>query len=172
VLALTSVLWLTDSIHHLSPAIPALLGAGLLLHPAIGVITWKTFEARLSWGLILTVGASLTLAALMTRTGAAAWLGQLLLHQLSDLAGAPRLLIAGLVVAVAVAHLAITNLAACVALLLPVSTTIAAGAGLSPIVTGLVLTIAVDAVILYPVQTAANLMAYESGALGLPLTVP
>ena len=164
VLGLTSGLWLTNSIHHLSPAIPALLGAGLLLHPAIGVITWKAFEARLSWGLILTVGASLSLAALMTRTGAAAWLGQLLLHELSGLAGAPRLLIGGLVVAVVVAHLAVTNLAACVALLLPISATIAAGAGLNPIVTGLVLTIAVDAVILYPVQTAANLMAYESGA--------
>ncbi len=29
--------------------------------------------------------------------------------------------------------------------------------------TGLALTIVVDAVILYPVQTAANLMAYEAG---------
>jgi di/tricarboxylate transporter len=164
VLGLTSGLWLTDSIHHLSPAIPALLGAGLLLHPAGGVITWKAFEARLSWGLILTVGASLSLAALMTRTGAAAWLGQHLLHGLTGLAGSPRVLIAGLILAVVVVHLAITNLAACVALLLPISATIAAGAGLNPVVMGLVLTIVVDAVILYPVQTAANLMAYESGA--------
>jgi di/tricarboxylate transporter len=60
-------------------------------------------------------------------------------------------------------HLAITNLAACVALLLPISATLAASAGINPIVTGLALTITVDAVILYPVQTAANLMAYESG---------
>jgi anion transporter len=164
VLAITSGLWLTDSIHHLSPAIPALIGACLLLHPAVGVITWKAFESRLSWGLILTVGASLSLAALMTRTGAAAWLGQFLLHGLTDLAGTPRLLIVGLILAVVVAHLAVTNLAACVALLWPISATIAAGAGLNPVVIGLVLTIAVDAVILYPVQTAANLMAYESGA--------
>jgi di/tricarboxylate transporter len=82
---------------------------------------------------------------------------------LSDFAGTPRLLVAGLIVAVVVVHLAITNLAACVALLLPVSSTIAASAGLNPVVVGLALTIAVDAVILYPVQTASNLMAYESG---------
>jgi solute carrier family 13 (sodium-dependent dicarboxylate transporter), member 2/3/5 len=163
VLAITTGLWLTDSIHHLSPGVPALLGAAVLMSPAVGVISWKSFESRLSWSLILTVGTSLSLATLMARTGAAAWLGGILLDPLSDLAAAPRVLVAGLIVAVALVHLAITNLAACVALLLPISATIAAGAGLDPTVTGLILTIAVDAVILYPVQTAANLMAYESG---------
>jgi anion transporter len=163
VLAVTAGLWATDWLHHLSPAIPALLGAGLLLLPGIGVISWKAFEARLSWGLILTVGTSLSLATLMTRTGAAGWLGQLLLGPLPGLAAHPLALLFALILAVVFVHLAITNLAACVALLLPINATIASGAGLNPIVTGLVLTIAVDAVILYPVQTASNLMAYEAG---------
>ncbi len=44
-----------------------------------------------------------------------------------------------------------------------INATIAASAGLNPIVSGLALTITIDAVILYPVQTAANLMAYEAG---------
>jgi sodium-dependent dicarboxylate transporter 2/3/5 len=73
------------------------------------------------------------------------------------------MLLLGLVVAVAIVHLAITNLAACVALLVPINATIAASAGLNPIVTGLATLMAIDAVILYPVQTAANLMAYETG---------
>jgi anion transporter len=163
VLALTAILWLTDSLHHLSAALPALLGAGLLLLPGIGVIGWKTFEARLSWGLILTVGTSLSLATLMTRTGAAVWLGGILLGQLAPLSATPRLLIAALIVVVALIHLAITNLAACVAILLPINAAIAARAGINPVVTGLILTMTIDAVILYPVQTAANLMAYESG---------
>jgi solute carrier family 13 (sodium-dependent dicarboxylate transporter), member 2/3/5 len=163
VLALTATLWLTDSLHHLSAALPALFGAGLLLLPGIGVISWKTFESRLSWGLILTVGTSLSLATLMTKTGAAAWLGGILLGQLAPLAAAPKLLVAALIVAVAVVHLAITNLAACVAILLPINAAIAARAGINPVATGLLLTVTVDAVILYPVQTATNLMAYESG---------
>ncbi len=79
------------------------------------------------------------------------------------LAAYPLLLLAALILAVVLVHLAITNLAACVALLLPINATIASSAGLNPVVTGLVLTIAVDAVILYPVQTASNLMAYEAG---------
>jgi anion transporter len=166
VLAITASLWLTDSFHHLSPVIPALLGAALLMLPAVGVIGWKMFESRLSWGLILTVGTSLSLAALMTKSGAAAWLGAMLLDRVSELTAAPHLLVAALIVTVVIAHLAITNLAACVAILLPINATIAGRAGLNPILTGLVLTITVDAVIFYPVQTATNLMAYESGYFG------
>jgi len=163
VLALTAVLWLTDSWHHLSPAIPALIAAIALLCPPFGVLAWQTLEARLSWGLILTVGASLSLARALTESGAAAWLGELLVGHLAALSTAPLALLALLVVAVAVVHLAITNLAACLALLIPIATTIAAAAGLNPLLCGLVVTLAVDAVILYPVQTAANLLAYESG---------
>jgi anion transporter len=163
ILALTALLWLTDAVHRLSPAIPALIGAALLLLPVTGVIDWKAFEQRLSWGLILTVGTSLSLASLMTRSGAAAWLGQVFTAHLSSLAVSPLVLIVLLVLAAVLVHLAITNLAACVALLLPINATIAESAGLNPVVTGLILTMAVDAVILYPVQTAANLMAYESG---------
>jgi anion transporter len=163
VLAVTSLLWLTDHLHRLSPAIPALLGAVFLLLPGIGVLSWKTFEARLSWGLILTVGTSLSLATLMTQSGAAAWLGRHFLGHLSGLAATPHILVVCLIVAAALVHLAITNLAACVALLLPINATIAESAGLNPLVTGLIITMVVDAVILYPVQTASNLMAYESG---------
>lgn len=135
----------------------------MLLCPGIGVLSWKTFESKLSWGLILTVGASISLARAMVQTGAANWLGRQFMDQLAVLSPAPHVLIALLIVSTALIHLAITNLAACLALLLPITATIAQAAGLNPITCGLVVTIAVDAVILYPVQTAANLMAYDSG---------
>jgi solute carrier family 13 (sodium-dependent dicarboxylate transporter), member 2/3/5 len=166
VLALTLALWLTDSLHHLSPAVPALIGAAALLMPGIGVLSWKAFEEKLSWGLILSVGASLSLAAAMTRSGAAAWLSQHVVDQLAGLAGRPAVVVVGLVAAVALVHLAITNLAACIALLIPVAATVAERAGLNPVVCGLIVTIVVDAVILYPVQTATNLLAYETGYYG------
>jgi anion transporter len=163
VLAVTAALWLTDTLHGLSPALPALMAAVVLLSPRIGVLPWKTFESKLSWGLILTVGASISLARMMTETGAAAWLGAKVVDQLLGLAGIPSVLVVMLVAMVALIHLAITNLAACIALLIPIASTIAVAAGLNPIVCGLIVTITVDAVILYPVQTAANLLAYESG---------
>jgi di/tricarboxylate transporter len=166
VLAGTLALWLTDWFHHLSPAIPALIGAAVLLLPRIGVLTWRTFEAKLSWGIILSIGAALSLAAAMTKTGAAAFVSQSVVSHLAGLADQPTLLVIGLILAVALIHLAITNLAACIALLIPVAATIAERASLNPIVCGLIVTIVVDAVILYPVQTATNLLAYETGYYG------
>jgi anion transporter len=163
VLTITALLWLGDSWHHLSPAIPALLAAIVLLSPGIGVLPWKAFEAKLSWALILTVGASMSLAQAMIASGAAAWLGHLLVAPVATLTAAPSLVLVLLVVAVVAIHLAITNLAACLALLIPISTTIAEAAHLNPVACGLVVTLAVDAVIFYPVQTAANLLAYEAG---------
>ena len=163
VLAATLALWLTDQFHRLSPAIPALIGAAVLLTPRVGVLSWKTFESKLSWSIILSIGAALSLAAAMTRSGAAAFVSQSVVSQLAGLANEPTLLIIGLIAAVAFIHLAITNLAACIALLIPVAGTIAERATLNPIVCGLVVTIVVDAVILYPIQTATNLLAYETG---------
>jgi anion transporter len=163
VLAATALLWLTDSWHRLSPAIPAIMAAVVLLSPPFGVISWKTFESKLSWGLILTVGASISLAQVMTASGAAAWLGRLAIGQVEAVATAPVAVLVLLVIAVAAVHLAITNLAACLALLIPVAVNIAEAAHLNPLLCGLVVTLTVDAVILYPVQTAANLLAYEAG---------
>jgi di/tricarboxylate transporter len=166
VLAGTLALWLTDRFHHLSPAIPALVGAAVLLLPRIGVLSWQTFESKLSWGIILSIGAALSLAAAMTKTGAAAFVSQSVVSHLAGLADQPTLLVIGLILAVALIHLAITNLAACIALLIPVAATIAERASLNPIVCGLIVTIVVDAVILYPIQTATNLLAYETGYYG------
>ena len=163
VLGVTLALWLTDRIHGLSPAIPALIGAGLLMLPGAGVLSWKAFEQKLSWGMILSLGASLSLAAAMTRSGAAAFVSRQVIDNLGALANEPRLLVVGLVAAVALVHLAVTSLAACIALLIPVAATMAERASLDPIVCGLIVTIVIDAVILYPVQTATNLIAYEAG---------
>jgi solute carrier family 13 (sodium-dependent dicarboxylate transporter), member 2/3/5 len=166
VLGLTLALWLTDRLHGLSPAIPALIGAALLMAPGIGVLSWKAFEGKLSWGLMLSIGASLSLAAAMTESGAAAFLSRQVVDRLAGMASEPYWLLVGLIAAVALVHLAITNLAACISLLIPVAATIAQRASLDPIVCGLVVTIVVDAVILYPIQTATNLLAYEAGYYG------
>jgi len=166
VLAATLALWLTDQFHHLSPAVPALIGAAILLTPRIGVLPWKTFESNLSWGIILSIGAALSLATAMIKSGAADFVSRFVVGHLSGLADAPALLIVALIAAIAVVHLAITNLAACIALLIPVASTIAARAALNPVLCGLIVTIVVDAVILYPVQTATNMLAYETGYYG------
>jgi len=163
ILGLVSALWLTDFLHGLSPAIPALIGALLLCCPKFGVLRWKDFEGRLSWGLVLTVGASLSLSQQMIAVGTVDWMGQQFILLFTGGVPHPPVLLIGIMVAAAVIHLAITNLAACVAMLVPVTMTIAHRAGVNPIVCALIVTIVTDSVILYPVQTASNLIAYEAG---------
>ena len=160
---LVSVLWLTDFIHRWSPAIPALAGAVLLVFPRIGVLRWKDFESRLSWGLVLTVGASLSLAQAMISTGTADWLGRQFIMFCMGSHEDPLLLLISMIIVGAVVHLAITNLAACAALIIPIAMTIARSVGINPIMCALIITIVINTVIFYPVQTAANLIAYESG---------
>lgn len=163
VLAGTCALWFTDSIHHWSPAVPALLGAIALQLPGIGVVTWKQLETRLSWNLIITVAASMSLALAMTKTGAAAWLGRSFIDQIPMLASHPILFVVGLMTASTIIHLGITNLAACISLLLPITVTVAQTAGLAPMVCGLIVTLNINAVVLYPAQTAVNMFAYDRG---------
>lgn len=138
----------------------------MLLTPGVGVLSWQTFERKLSWGIILSVGAALSLSAAMTKSGAAGFVSQWVVFHLAGFADQPIILVIGLIAAVALIHLAITNLAACIALLIPIAATIAGRAALNPIVCGLIVTIVVDAVILYPIQTATNLLAYETGYYG------
>jgi solute carrier family 13 (sodium-dependent dicarboxylate transporter), member 2/3/5 len=153
ILLAVSVLWLTDFIHGLSPAIPALLGAVLLVCPRVGVLGWRDFELRLSWGLILTIGASLSLAQAMISVGTVDWLGQQSILMFTGASQSPLLVLACIIVAVAIVHIAITNLAACAALIIPIVMTIAHTAGLNPIICALIVTIVIDSGIFYPVQT-------------------
>jgi len=142
-------LWLTDAWHHLSPATRR-DGRHRAARARARALSWKTFEAKLSWGLILTVGASMSLARSMTESGAAAWLGSLFVTQLTTLTISPPVVIALLVVAVAGPSRHHQS-RGCMALLHPIAVTIAEAAHLNPLVCGLVVTIAVDAIILYPV---------------------
>lgn len=163
VLALVSGMWLPDFLHGLSPAIPALFGALLLCCPKFGVLRWKDFEGRLSWGLILTVGSSLSLSQAMIAAGTVDWMGRQFMALFLSANPHPFVLLVCIIVAAAMIHLAVTNLVACVALLVPITMTVAHSAGVNPIVCALIVTIVTDSVILYPVQTASNLIAYETG---------
>ena len=43
------LLWLTDSIHHWHPTLPALLAWVFFLMPGVGVLTWRQFEQEVGW---------------------------------------------------------------------------------------------------------------------------
>jgi len=163
-----SALWLTDAWHHWHPAIPAMLAWICLLAPGIGVLRWADFERELGWANLFVLAGSLSLAQAMMRSGAGPWLAGAVLRAAPELAADPLLLVVALLVSAAVMRLVIPNITGFLALTIPVAMSLGAGAGLNPVLCGLVVMIAGDAVLYYPAQSASSLVVYERGHLTAP----
>ena len=166
ILILTTALCFTDFWHGLNAAIPALLAAVLLPAPQIGILSWKDLGNSISWSTFFVLGACLSLAKTLISTRAASrfasWLGSFILQ----LQGFNSAVILMLILLVTIVRLGIANMSACTALLISITTTLAVSLKMNPIGFGLIVEIVVDAVILYPAQTASNLLAYETGPIG------
>jgi sodium-dependent dicarboxylate transporter 2/3/5 len=160
-----SVLWLTDPLHHWHPALPALLAWACLLAPGIGVLSWKDFEQGFGWANLFVIGASLSLAAALQRSGASAWLAQRLVGATPALTEQPLLVMIVLLVAAAAVRLIIPNITGFLATTIPVAMSIGTTTGLNPLVCALAVTIAGDAVLYYPAQSASSLVVYQRGHL-------
>ncbi len=164
-IVLTSLLWILDFWHGWHPAIPALIAAVLLATPKIGLLSWKELEGAISWSTFFVLGASLSLAQALISSGAAHWFARALSAYIIQFQEIPALIILMLILMVTIVHLGIANMSACIALLIPITTTLASSLHMNPLVFGLIVGIVVDAVILYPIQTATNLLAYETGLI-------
>ena len=163
-----SALWLTDALHHWHPAIPALLAWACLVAPGIGVLSWKEFERGMSWASIFVIASSLSLGHALMRSGAGAWLAGLLVRATPDLGHAPTSVTVALLVVSAAVRLMVPNITGFLATTIPVGMAVGAATGVSPVVCGLVVTIAGDAVLYYPAQSASSLVVYERGHLTAP----
>ncbi len=65
-------------------------------------------------------------------------------------------------------RLVIPNITGFLATTIPVAMSIGSVTGLNPVVCGLVVTIAGDAVLYYPAQSASSLVVYQRGHLSAP----
>jgi sodium-dependent dicarboxylate transporter 2/3/5 len=163
-----SVLWLTDAVHHWNPAIPALLAWVCLLAPGIGVLSWRDFEQQLGWANLFVLASSLSLAQALVSSGAADWLADLLVRGTPGAAQHPLLIVAMLLLAAAPVRLLVPNITGFLAMTIPIAMSVGSATGLNPVVCGLLMMIAGDAVLYYPAQSASSLVVYERGHLSGP----
>ena len=160
-----SVLWLTDAFHHLDPSLPALLAWALLLTPKIGVLTWKEFERNLGWSNFFVIASSMSLANALIESGAGLWLANAIVNRVPAMSQHPLLVVMVLLCAAAPMRLLIPNITGFLAITIPIAMSIGTSTGLNPIVCGLLVMIAGDAVLYYPAQSASSLVVYERGHL-------
>ncbi len=82
VLVVMLSLWLTDFVHHISPAWIALGGAFLLLLPGVGVVTAEQFNTKINFGSLFFVAGIIGLGATIQHSGLGGMLGSVLISHL------------------------------------------------------------------------------------------
>ena len=120
--------------------------------------------ARLPWGVLILFGGGLALAAQVSGSGLAVWLGESLL---------PVANLGTLVLIVAAAGLVVfltelTSNLATTATFLPVIAAIAAQSGIEPLVLCVPVTLAASCAFMLPVATPPNAIVFSSGVLTIP----
>jgi solute carrier family 13 (sodium-dependent dicarboxylate transporter), member 2/3/5 len=163
VILAASALWLTDVVHHLDPALPALLALTALLVPGFGPLVWADLERGVGWANFFVIAASISLAQALGASGAAAWLGHVLVGGLPALGGSALGTVALLMLGATALRAIVPNISGFLALALPIAMSVGREAGLNPLVCALVVMMTGDAVIYYPAQSASALVIYERG---------
>ena len=163
VILAASGLWLTDSFHHLDPAVPALAAFVALLMPRVGPVIWEDLERGVGWANFFVLAASVSLAQVLVQSGAAPWLGRLLVGGLPLLGKHPIGSVTLFMLGATALRALIPNITGFLALAIPVAMSAAREAGLNPLVCALVVMITGDAVLYYPAQSPSALVIYERG---------
>lgn len=163
-----STLWLTDAVHGLDPALPALLAFVALLLPRVGPLVWADLERGVGWANVFVIAASISLAHVLGTSGAAAWLARLLVGSLPALGASPLTTVVLLMLGATAFRAIVPNIAGFLALALPIAMSVGREAGLNPLVCALVVMMTGDAVIYYPAQSSSALVIYERGHVSAP----
>jgi solute carrier family 13 (sodium-dependent dicarboxylate transporter), member 2/3/5 len=141
----------------------AVFGAAAFL--VAGLVVWEDINSGVNWGVVLLYAAAISLGVQMKDTGAARWVAESFLALLTPLGAGEGV---GLWTAVSVLTTAVTNMmsnGAAVAVLGPIVLKMAAVAGESPIIVGLITAVSSSFAYLTVVGTPACTIVYASGYL-------
>ena len=158
-----SALWLTDGVHHLDPALPAMLAFAALLTPGVGPLAWSDLDRGVGWSNFFVIAASISLAHALVASGAAPWLGRLLVGGLPALGDSALAVVILLMLGATLLRAVVPNISGFLALALPIAMSVGREAGINPLVCALVVMITGDAVVYYPAQSSSALVIYERG---------
>ncbi|MCI0361399.1 MAG: anion permease [Planctomycetaceae bacterium] len=166
--AWSALVTLFPAVKSLDDSLAAMLGAiALFLIPvdlARGqfALDWKT-AIKLPWGVLLLFGGGLSLAAAISDSGLAAWIGQ----QVSGLKALPTYWQITLIVALIVFSGELTNNLAAVVALLPILFEVAVGMEVDPRLLCVPAVVAASCGFMLPVATPPNAIAFATGHIRL-----
>jgi sodium-dependent dicarboxylate transporter 2/3/5 len=173
VFGLTALLWMTRPL--LSDVVPGLSDAGIAIGASLALflipagtedralLGWADAE-KLPWGVLILFGGGLSLAAAISDTGLAKWIGE----GVSALGGWPILLVLVCTVALIVMLTEITSNTATTAAFLPILGAVAVGFGEDPFLLTVPAALGASCAFMLPVATPPNAIVYSSDLLTIP----
>lgn len=170
------VLWMSRKWLNEVPGFEGLNDAGIVMAAALllfvipasngssaRLMQWDDVT-RLPWGVLILFGGGLALAAQVSGSGLATWLGESLL----PVAGLGTLVLVAAAAGLVVFLTELTSNLATAATFLPVVAAIAAQSGIEPLVLCVPVTLAASCAFMLPVATPPNAIVFSSGALTIP----
>ncbi|MEE1836745.1 SLC13 family permease [Streptomyces sp. SP17KL33] len=136
-LATVVVLWCSEPLHRVSPAVVALIGAVVASSPALGTVRLKDALRTVPWSMLLFMAATMAMGVALSDSGAAKWLVSGLPPGLT-----PPLFLVVVVALSTAAHLVLQSRSARSSVLVPLVVAAAVGAGVNPVAAALASTAA------------------------------
>ena len=127
------------------------------------LLVWKEAD-RAPWGVIMLFGGGLALAASITASGLAAWLGTVL----APLGAMPTIVLAAAIVALTILVTEFASNVATASGIIPVLTALIAATGVDPILLALPVAMAASWGFMLPSGTGPNALAWSTGHIALP----
>ncbi|MFF1323378.1 MULTISPECIES: SLC13 family permease [Streptomyces] len=131
------VLWCSEPLHRVPPAVVALIGAVVAASPALGTVHLKDALRTVPWALLLFMAATMAMGVALADSGAAQWLVGGLPSGVS-----PLLFLVVVVVISTAAHLVLQSRSARSSVLVPLVVAAAVGTGVNPVAAALASTAA------------------------------
>ncbi|MGW5042293.1 SLC13 family permease [Streptomyces parvulus] len=164
-LATVVALWCSEPLHHVPPAVVALIGAVVASSPALGTVRLKDALRTVPWSLLLFMAATMAMGVALADSGAAKWLVSGLPAHV-----APAVFL-GVVVAVSTAaHLVLQSRSARSSVLVPLVIAAAVGAGVNPVAAALASTAAAG--FCHTLPASAKPVTLFSDITGTPTYTP
>lgn len=160
IMAITLVVWITESIHGMGIPITSTLAAVTFFLPGINLMTWNETKGSIMWDVILVINVCTALGNLIWTTGAAGWIAGGVSGIFGGLSLAVMLIVLGLIVVFG--HLICPVNPALVSILIPIACGIAAAQGINPAVLAIPVGFMVSCACLIPLD-AITLITYGTG---------
>ncbi len=179
IFGLTAVLWITRPLLssqfpglQLSDTSVAIAGALLLFFVPSGdkkgerLLTWDYAE-RLPWGVLLLFGGGLSLAAAVSQSGLAQWIGD----SLVGLGSLPVIVLVTIVTLLIIFLTELTSNIATAATFLPLVAALAVSLEQPPLLLAIPAVVAASYAFMMPVATPPNAIVFSSGYISIPQMV-